>query len=197
MVKSLIFLEGGGNVTELRARCRNAFTSLFSKCGLEGKLPRFVACGSRQDAFKRFKTALSDGNDYNFLAMLIDSEDPVEEIELTWKHLKTRDNWAQPRGAIDDQVLFMTTCMETWIIADLSTLATYYGSNFNKKLIPTTNLESRNRHEVFGDLVNVSDGKYSKGKQSFEVLSKINPDAIEPHLPSFQRVRKILNQYLK
>lgn len=27
-------------------------------------------------------------------------------------------NWDPPTGATDNQVLLMTTCMETWIVAD-------------------------------------------------------------------------------
>ena len=42
-----------------------------------------------------------------YVAMLIDSEDPIDDIEATWHHLREsqRDGWAKPEGARDDQVL--------------------------------------------------------------------------------------------
>jgi len=52
--------------------------------------------------------------------MLVVSEDPIADEEEPWQHLRQSpdDNWDPPTGATDNQVLLMTTCMETWIVAD-------------------------------------------------------------------------------
>ena len=52
---------------------------------------------------------------------------PVSDIEETWVHLHRRDSWRRPRGARNDQVLLMTTCMETWIVADHTSLREHFG----------------------------------------------------------------------
>ena len=131
--------------------------------------------------------------------MLIDSEDPIANPEKTWEHLKKRDNWDKPPAAADDQVLFMTTCMETWIVADPDTLQLHYGAKLQKNgLPPTDNLEQRHRHDVQDKLAHATtncSNAYAKGKRSFEVLAVLNPSALAK-LPSFARMVRILDQNL-
>jgi len=37
---------------------------------------------------------------------------------------------------------------------------------------------------------------YRKGDRSFEILGKLSPTALEKHLPSFKRARRILDERL-
>jgi hypothetical protein len=197
-VNAHLYIEGGES-KEDQIRCREGFSNLITKMGLVGRMPRLSACGGRGSAFDDFKTAHANRKGHDYVAMLVDSEDPVVgDIEKTWVHLKRRDNWDKPNGAEDDQVLFMTTCMETWIVADRSTLSEHYGHKLQlKALPPLDNLESRNRHELHDALVHASrncSNTYSKGKRSFEVLAKIAPDELKLYLPSFVRIDRILKE---
>ena len=117
-----IYIEGGGDSKELHIRCRQAFRQLLAKCGFEGRMPRLIACGGRDAAFEDFKTAHRNNPQIMYIALLVDSEDPVANIEETWTHLNVRDKWAKPDGAGDEQALLMTTCMETWIVSDRTAL---------------------------------------------------------------------------
>jgi hypothetical protein len=99
-------------------------------------MPKLVACGGRNAAFDDFKVALASARKDDRVFLWIDSEDPVADIEATWQHLKARDGWTRPRGATDEQVLFMTTCMETWIVADRATLAEHYGADLQESALP-------------------------------------------------------------
>ena len=129
---------------------------------------------------------------------LIDSEEPVVNIERTWEHLQRSDNWQKPRGATDDQVLFMTTSMETWVVADRDALRVRYaGRGLSENALPPLNaLESRRRGDVFDRLRNATGRRYKKGDESFKVFGTLNPATLEEHLPSFNRARRILNQKL-
>lgn len=97
---------------------------------------------------------------------------------------------------MDEQVLFMTTCMETWIVTDQLTLQEHYGHRLQENALPPlTNLERRDRREVYDKLVHASrncSNAYSKGKRSFELLAKLDPAVLKQHLPSFVRVDRIL-----
>ena len=73
-----IYLEGGGNRTEGKARCREGFRKLLERCGLSGRRPRLVARGSRNSAFDGFNTAQSDASGAEYVALLIDSEVPYQ-----------------------------------------------------------------------------------------------------------------------
>ena len=114
-----LYLEGGGSASkELQSRCKEGFRKLLKKAGVEGRMPRLIACGPRENAFDDFKIAQAQKSAGDFVAMWIDSEMPLRNLEATWDHLARYHNWARPGGAADDQVLFMTTCMETLALAD-------------------------------------------------------------------------------
>lgn len=202
MVKVTIYLEGGGNDSkELKTRCREGFSELFEKFELPRR-PALVACGGRDEAFKRFGIAHSRSNAQDSALLLIDSEDPMSDIEQTWNHLKVRDpSWIRPDRSSDDQVLMMTTCMETWIIADREILKKYYGSEFRENQLPSpVEIESRDRHAVQESLRAATKdckNRFEKGKQSFLVLAVLTPATLAVHLPSFVRVLRILKEKLK
>ena len=191
-----IYLEGGGNRPEGRARCREGFRKLLERCGLSGRMPKLVASGSRSDAFDNFKTSHTNASGSEYVALLIDSEGRVSDVEQTWEHLRHGDNWQRPRGAADDQVLLMTTCMETWIVADQSALREHFGQGLRPNALPSpTNLESRPTGDVQSSLENATRdcaAPYTKGPRSYEVVGKLNPDTLESQLPSFGRARRIL-----
>ncbi|MCC7157712.1 MAG: DUF4276 family protein [Bryobacterales bacterium] len=163
-------------------------------------MPRLVSCGSRNKAYDDFVLAQTNKRGDDFVALWIDSEHPVKDIERTWAHLRNKDHWKTPAGATDDQVLFMTTCMETWILADQPALHEHYGTCLaNSALPPLHDLERRDKGDIQRRLFRVSENcgnAYSKGKPSFEILGKLTPATLETHLPSFARVRRILDERL-
>ena len=207
-----LYIEGAES-KEDQIRCREGFRKLLEKIVGEievrgelkdkpfaGRMPRLTACGGRNSVFDDFKTAHKNAKVGHFVAMLIDSEDPVADEKKTWAHLKTRDNWDKPNGATDEQVLFMRTCMETWIVADRATLRKHYGHMLQENALPPTNdLEDRQRSDVHDKLARatqVCSNAYRKGKRSFVVVGELNPTALEPLLPSFVRAKRILNEKL-
>jgi hypothetical protein len=196
-VSTHIYIEGADS-KEDQIRCREGFRRLLEKLGFaaQKRMPRLSACGGRDSAFDDFKTALSCAGAGHFVALLIDSEDPVASLEQTWAHLKMRDGWDKPTGASDEQVLFMTTCMETWIVADRETLRKHYGHKLQENALPPpNNLESRDRSDVHDKLAHATRdcaNAYEKGKRSFVLVGELSPAALEPLLPSFARAKRIL-----
>jgi hypothetical protein len=199
-VSASIYFEGGGASKELHARCREGFRKLLEKCGFAGRMPKLVACGGRAGTFDMFQTAHDQKRATDYVAMLIDSEDPVADAEATWVHLAARDGWEQPADSEDEQVLLMTTCMETWIVSDRAALAEHYGKQLQQNALPPlTNLETRLRGTIQDKLAHATrkcSNAYSKGKRSFEVLARLDPSTLEQYLPSFVRVRRILGERL-
>ena len=204
-MKVTLFIEGasiGPNSKAANRRCREGFSKLLEKCGFNLKMLKLVPCGPRNEAFDQFKIALKEKSSGAHVGMLIDGEEPVKNSEEPWAHLKrSKDNWAQPRGATNDQVFLMTTCMETWIVADQQVLANHYGSHLQASALPSiVNLENRSRQDIQIRLIKATrncTNAYAKNKRSFEILSKLNPDTLEKHLPSFARTRRILKEKLK
>lgn len=202
-MNAYLYLEGGAKGSkDLNIRCQAAFHKLLERMGFAGRKPRLVACGGRDQVYKRFVAQHSSG-EAAYVALWIDSEEPMAHLEEAWNHLQTVatvGQWARPEGAEDDQVLFMTTCMETWIVADHPVLTEHYGSRLQKTALPSlVNLENRGRHEVQDQLQHATrncPNAFEKGKRSFEVLAKLTPATLAAHLPSFVRVQRILNTKL-
>ena len=204
-MSAYIYVEGGAtgaNSKYLNIRCQEAFHKLLDRMGFVGRKPRLVACGGREAVYSRFVIELS-ASFATYVAMWIDSEEPTVHPEEAWEHLKmttTVHPWARPPGAQDDQVLFMTTCMETWIVADQDVLGIHYGSKLQSSALPPLlGLERRGRHEIQDKLQHATrncSNAYQKGKRSFEVLAKLTPATLEQHLPSFARIHRILNAKL-
>jgi hypothetical protein len=198
-VSAIIYLEGGGDSKELHSRCREGFRKLLERCAFQERMPRLIACGGRGNVFDDF-TSAHNGRIADFIAMWIDSEDLPSDLEGTWAHLQTRDQWAQPGGAVNEQVLFMTTCMETWLVSDRATLREHFGGKLQDSgLPPLYALESRDRQDVQNKLAHATrdcSNAYTKGKRSFEVLGKLTPATLKQHLPSFVRICRILNEKL-
>ena len=209
-MSNYIYIEGGASGSNpdgssskyLTIRCQEAFHTLLDRMGFKGRKPRLVACGGRARVYADFCTAHEAGG-AGYRAMWIDSEEPMADIEQAWQHLAsvtTVPTWERPNGATDDQVLFMTTCMETWIVADRSALRSLYGNRLQENALPPSNgLETRDRHYVQGRLIHATrncKNAFAKGKRSFEVLEKLDADILKQHLPSFVRVDRILNEKL-
>jgi hypothetical protein len=207
-VSAWLFFEGGQTGPQSgksQARCREALSNLLKNMGFTGRLPRISVCGGRRAAFDKFQSKLNQANNDDYIAMLIDSEDPPDDIGETWRHLKKRpgDGWEKPEEASNEQVLFMTTCMETWIVADRKTVKEHYGVNFQENALPPEkdmHLERRGRDEMLDCLVQGTrncKNAYKKGARSFEILGKLNPCVLKEKLPSFSRVARILDERLK
>lgn len=194
-----LYIEGGES-KEDQIRCRENFRKLLERAGLSGRMPRLSACGGRGSTFDDFKTAHFKRRAGDYVAMFVDSEDPIKDLERTWDHLQCRDKWDKPNGAEDEQILFMTTSMETWIVTDRAALRKHYGQHLQENALPPlVDLESRDRHDVHDKLVYASrncSNAYSKGRRSFEVLGKLDPAVLNQYLPSFVRVVRILKAKL-
>lgn len=205
MVRAYIYIEGGAsgpNSKNLRIQCQQAFRNLLDRMGMKGKKLRLKACGGRNAVYADFCTAHRTSHG-GYVAMWIDSEEPMADIEKAWKHLAevtTVGAWKKPADAMDDQVLFMTTCMETWVVADRAALREHYKQNLNENSLPNINgLESQERHVVQQALETATKdckNAYAKGKRSFEIFEKLDPTVLRHHLPSFERVARILNAKL-
>ena len=200
LVSARIYLEGGGDSNAGRRSCRQGFRKLLEACGFKGRMPSLTASGSRNAAYVGFVADHQTAPAGDYVALLVDSEDPVADVNAPWVHLRHRDGWPRPPGADDEQVLLMTTCMETWLVADPDALAERYGPGFQASALPPlNNLESRNRDDVLRGLENATRQcpiRYAKGPESFTALGKIRPDRIQQHLPSFQRARRTLDARL-
>ena len=182
MVRVTVYVEGGSR-GRLATDCRRGFSEFFSKAGLEGHMPRIVACGSRDDTFKRFCVAMGDMRPAEIPFLLVDSECFVRVKYLPWQHLLTRDNWSRPEDSQEDQAHLMVQCMEAWFLADVESLKSYFGHGFRSAAIPQRNdIENIPKDDILNQLESASRRSkkrvYNKGSHSFEILAQIDPERV-------------------
>lgn len=183
-----VYVEGGGNSKSLKTECRKGFREFIEKTGLVGNMPRIVACGSRNDAFDDFKTAITNGQS---ALLLVDAEGPVAE-QGPWQHLKDRDNWTRPKTATENHCHLMAQVMESWFLADVDVLSSYYGQNFQKSTLPQNpRIEEVSKQVVERGLRQAtrgtSKGAYAKGKHSFAILAELSPVKVRQKSPYAER----------
>jgi hypothetical protein len=193
-----LYVEGGGDSKELVERCQRGFRKLIERSGFTGRMPRIISCGSRQNAYDSFKTAVGDG--VGFPMLLVDSEEPLNRA--TWDHLQHRDGWHRPVGVEDDQAQLMVACMETWIMAGASVLRRLFGSCLHvNALFPPQAIETRPCREVLDRLEQATrdcgrEKSYAKGRRSFQILAELDPAELRV-LPSFQRFVEALDRHAR
>lgn len=179
-----IYVEGGGDTNALRTKCRRGFSEFFRKAGLEGRMPRVVASGGRQEAFEDFCTSLGKARTGDFIALLVDSEAPIPAGSNPWMHLKARDNWDRPATATDDNAHLMVQCMEAWFLADKDNLAAFFGNGFNRNALPSrADVENIAKTQALDGLRSATrlcdpEGEYGKGRHSFDILARLDPQKV-------------------
>ena len=194
-----IYVEGGSKGA-LATECRKGFNQFFGRAGLTGHMPKVLPCGPRVEAFKNFCMALKNQTLDEFPLLLVDSEGPV--TESPWQHVLHRvgDEWKQPDGAVDAHLHFMTQVMESWFLADRAVLIAYFGSEFKESKLPVGNdLQAIPKLQVFEGLKAATKecGRvktYHKGRHSFEILGRINPDLVAIASPHAKRFLSHLKQ---
>ncbi len=208
MVSVKVYVEGGGSSSdregrkggrsEQSSRFREGFSKFVKKAGLAGRMPRFVPCGNRQVAFRDFKKAVTRGE---AALLLVDAEEPVKS-QGPWQHLKACGNWNRPEKATDEQCHLMVQVMETWFLADITTLKSYFRQGFQEKSLPKNpRVEEIPKQDVERGLRqatrNTSKGTYSEGKHSFEILGELDPAKVREKSPYAERFLSTLEKYCR
>jgi len=193
-----IYMEGGGDTYGLRRECRTGLAALLSKVITGKSKPKVIACGSRNKAFDRFRTASASPRSGDYILLLIDSEKEISGDEGAWSFLKTSDKWDRPPSSEEDQAQLMIQSMETWIIADPSLLSSYFGQGFKPKKLPSHNLESIPKADLYKRLKAATSpskkGEYNKGAHSFDLLARIDPKKLQSACPSAKRFFDVLDK---
>lgn len=196
MVNVKLYVEGGGDSKHLKSECRRGFRKFIERAGLEGRMPRIVACGGRENAYESFKTALADGTVVPML--LVDAEERVSMPD-SWQHLFQRDGWWRPDAAISDHCHLMVQVMESWFLADKPALASFYGRYFQKNSLPQNpSVEEIGKGDVLRGLKDATrrsaKGIYSKGSHSFRILGEIDPAVVESVAPRAKALLDVLRK---
>ena len=188
-----IYMEGGGKGKGQKAMLRVGMDAFLAEikntCREKNWHWNLVPCGSRDQAYKRFRKGKAD-----ILVLLVDSEDPVSLAPTD--HLAARDGW-NLNGVDDGHIHLMVQSMEAWIVADPDALAAYYGQHFQANALPRRqNLEEENKVDIARALdqstQGTQKGKYHKIQHARHLLQRIDPTIVRKRCPHCDRLFKTL-----
>ena len=189
MVSIALYTEGGGRKA-LSRECRRGFGNFIERAGVKGRV-HIVACGSREDAYQRFKKTHDAGG---AAMLLVDAEGPVTAQD-PWQHLRASNGWARPASSTVNQCHLMVQIMESWFLADPDSLESFYGHGFHKQALPRNpNVEQVPKQDVLSGLAQATRGTkkggYSKSSHSFGILANLDSRRVRnasPHADRFLR----------
>lgn len=192
----VLYIEGGGDNRRLGAQFREGWASFFAAAGLRGRMPKVIRGGSRAQTFDRFSREVAERSPGKVHLLLVDSEFPVIGDGSVWPHLEEHDGWRKPANATGDDAFLMVQAMETWFLADLEALRSYFGPRFRESAFGDwRELEHVSKATVLQALRRATGGcprSYSKGKVSFEVLARVDPTLVEAACPHAQALLRRL-----
>lgn len=198
-----IYMEGGGDGKGTRAALRQGMDALLQplKDAARAKVLhwKLVACGARNEAFRRFRNAVSNG-DNAIVVLLVDAEKPLPADRGPRQHLQSEDKW-DLQFADEDMIHLMVQAMETWIVADLDALRTYYGQNFNGNALPRAkNLEDVAKADVGRKLKQATKrttkGPYDKIKHARDLLKRIEVEKVRERCPHCARLFNVIGRMI-
>ena len=183
-----IYMEGGGDGRDTKDALRRGMDGLLEplKQAARDKSIRWklVCCGPRDEAFRRFRNTLQDGDD-SVVVLLVDAEDPV--ATEPGAHLQARDGWDMT-GIDDNSIHLMVQTMEAWIVADVNALRGYYGQRFNAGALPrAVDLEGVGKRDIENSLRRATrrtqKGAYHKIRHASDLLRLMNAETVMARCP--------------
>ena len=201
MIGVKIYMEGGGDSNREKKPLRegmNGFLRKFRKKAADRRWRwQVVPCGSRRRTYEMFRDAHDRAKKGETVILLVDAEAPVT-APTSIEHLRTQPgSWNFP-GVSERDVHLMVQVMETWIVADPTALAAYYGQGFRASALPSRpNLEEEDKADILSALEratqniskatqSTSKGPYHKIRHAADLLKKISPTKVQKPLPPRQ-----------
>lgn len=195
-----IYVEGGGG-KDSKARMREAFSRFLSEPRAQAQQKRtplrVILCGSRDDTFKAFRSAVRDHPE-DRVFLLVDAEQAVTGSPR--EHLEARDPW-DLSFAEDAQCHLMAQVMESWFLADPAALDRFYGHQFGSKQIPARkNVEEVPKTEVESALKSATSktqkGEYHKIRHGAPILESLDPRRVRDRAPHCKLLFEALEEAL-
>lgn len=198
-----IYMEGGGVSRDAKGDLRRGMETLLQPLKEAARAKalhwKLVACGARNEAFRRFRNAVGNGDNAT-VVLLVDAEEPLPADRGPRQHLQSRDGW-DLQFADEDTIHLMVQSMETWIVADLDALRTYYGQHFNGKVLPRAkNLEEVARADVARKLKQAikrtTKPRYHKIKHASDLLKRIDVEKVKDRCPHCARLFDVIGRMI-
>ena len=197
----LVYIEGGSDTNgKVNAEFRHAFHEIFSNAGIT-KPPKVIM--AKAQMVGKFVRSYKKDND---ALLLLDSEmnvkgdeDKTDALRRFIQNVKKRKDWDENSDEIpEDRIHFMVACMESWFIADVDTIQTYFGIG-KEKIQDWQDVEIIDKDKILDTLKKIAGEspkkKYSKTRDATKLLRRTNPLVVKEKAYFCDRFLKFLINY--
>ncbi|HUU69693.1 MAG TPA: DUF4276 family protein [Planctomycetota bacterium] len=185
-------MEGGGEGMA-RAALREGFCVFLGELRDRARRKRMewsvIPAGSRNDAYQAFRAACQQRPQI-INVLLVDAEGVV--VGSPKDHVCNSNRWERSVFT-DDNCHLMVQLMESWFLADLPALSSFYGPDFREGQIPRTNdVEAIGKDRVLTALGEATrstqQGQYSKTRHAPRLLKCIRHSQVLPRARHCERL---------
>jgi Domain of unknown function (DUF4276) len=170
--------KGKYSQTSLRQGFHEFFKDLREQA--KAKRVRFdiILGGNKSETFKDFQRGIKS-HQGSFVSFLIDSDNEIGENETAKSFLEKQNKSWSWKNVTEDQCHLMVQIMESWFVADVETLKSFYGNNFSANAIPKhDDLEKVAKVDIEKSLKKATEktakAEYNKIKHGAELLAKMD-----------------------
>ena len=196
-----IYMEGGGDGSGTKAALRQGLNAFFEPLREAARAKaigwKLVCCGSRNEAFRRFRNAVRHDGQV-LVVLLVDAEERV--VRPVREHLQDRDGW-DLSFTDEGQLHLMVQTMETWIVADPEALRAYYGQHFNETALSRgSDLEDIPKEDIARSLDRATErtrkGRYHKIGHARDLLKRIDVEKVKSRCSHCRRLFEVVGKVL-
>lgn len=183
-----IYIEGGGDGKTADAAFRQGWrrflSSLDELARVKGFLSLQVVRGKDRSQTYRMFVGHNTIRPQEPSVLLVDSEGALAIDTDPWTFVATRsgDNWKRPDWATREHLYFMVHFVETWLVSDPDALEFFFKRGFNRKRLPTINLETKSKTDIEQALKKATKdtpkGAYRHG-QAHEIIGLVDPERVK------------------
>lgn len=192
-----LYVEGGGKGSHKRAtiKLQQGFDSFFRelKDAARAKKISFkiIPAGNTQSTYDDFMLSVENAPQ-NLNLLLVDSDGAVDENQTARDFLQKKYKKWRLNHVKDEQCHLMVQIMESWFLADVDALTTFYGGEFKEGAIPKNkNVETIAKEAVEKCLTaataKTQKAEYHKiehGAKLLEIVDSNKVRAAAPHCES-------------
>lgn len=199
-----LYVEGGGKGSHKRATIKlqqgfDAFFRDLKSAAREKRISfKIIPAGNTQSTYDDFIFSV-EHSPQSFNLLLVDSDEAVAEDKTARGFLQNKYKKWNLQAVKDDQCHLMVQIMESWFVADVDALKSFYGKDFKEGAIPKNkNVETIAKETVEKSLetatAKTQKAEYHKIEHGAKILELVNPQKVRDAAPYCERLFKIISQ---
>ncbi len=193
-----LYVEGGGKGSHKRATIKlqqgfDAFFRDLKNAAREKKISfKIIPSSNTQTTYEDFLISVRN-SPQSFNLLLVDSDEAVAEDETACDFLQKKYRKWKLKTIKDEQCHLMVQIMESWFLADIDALKSFYGKEFKENAIPKIkNVEAIAKDKVEKSLATATaktqKAEYHKIEHGAKILELVNPQKVRQAAPHCERL---------